>query len=268
MDLKVEAKGEYNGRKIKISPRAINYSFEDLKASVDPNTFNIKVNDYGKSPKIIAKIGDKTSTLSLYDENTKLIKMKINNVNYTINGQAKKMDAKPFISNSRTLVPLRFIVEAIGGDVAWDGDNRIVTVNSFGKTIVLPIDSKKINVDGKDVAIDQAAIIKGDRTYVPIRFIAENLNMNVNYINETREIEISYFENKEDKVLDSNKENNLQENNVENAKSNNLANQNNKENNNKIDENTKSNNNMSEITNSNQKNLNQEKQINEVNNKN
>lgn len=271
MDLKVEAKGEYNGRKIKISPRAINYSFEDLKASVDPNTFNIKVNDYGKSPKIIAKLGDKTSTLSLYDENTKLIKMKINNVNYTINGQAKKMDAKPFISNSRTLVPLRFIVEAIGGDVAWDGDNRIVTVNSFGKTIVLPIDSKKINVDGKDVAIDQAAIIKGDRTYVPIRFIAENLNMNVNYINESREIEISYFENKENKEeknLNVNSENNLKENNVENAKSNKLTNQNSNENKNKVEENKNSNNNMSETINSNQINQNQEKQNNEVNNKN
>ena len=111
------------------------------------------------------------------------------------------MDAKPFISNSRTLVPLRFIIEAIGGDVQWDGDSRIVTVNSKGKNIILPIDSKKITVDGKEIAIDQAAIIKSDRTYVPIRFVAENLGMNVNYINESREIEISYFEDKKD--LDS-----------------------------------------------------------------
>ncbi|MFR8927974.1 stalk domain-containing protein, partial [Peptoniphilus senegalensis] len=196
MSLKLDARGEYNGRKVKISPRVINYSFEDLTASVDPNNFNINIQDYGKNPKIIAKIGDKTSTLSLYDENTKLIKMKINDVNYTINGQAKKMDAKPFINNDRTLVPLRFIVEAIGGEVNWDGESRLVTVNSKGKTIELPIDSKTIKIDGKDVNIDQAAIIKGDRTYVPIRFIAENLDMLVNYINETREIEISSFEDK------------------------------------------------------------------------
>lgn len=196
MTLSLDSKGEYNGRKIKISPRVINYSFEDMTASVDPNTFNINIEDYGRNPKIIAKLGDKTSTLSLYDENTKLIKMKINDVNYSINGQGKKMDAKPFIKNDRTLVPLRFIVEAIGGEVNWDNDNRLVTVNSKGKTIVLPIDSKTIKIDGKDVSIDQAAIIKGDRTFVPIRFIAENLDMVVNYINESRIIEISSFEDK------------------------------------------------------------------------
>ena len=196
MTLSLDSKGEYKGRKIKISPRVINYSFEDMTASVDPNTFNINIQDYGRNPKIIAKLGDKTSTLSLYDENTKLIKMKINDVNYSINGEAKKMDAKPFIKNDRTLVPLRFIVEAIGGEVNWDNDNRLVTVNSKGKTIELPIDSKTIKIDGKDVNIDQAAIIKGDRTFVPIRFIAENLDMVVNYINDTREIEISSFEDK------------------------------------------------------------------------
>ena len=196
MTLSLDSKGEYKGRKIKISPRVINYSFEDMTASVDPNTFNINIEDYGRNPKIIAKLGDKTSTLSLYDENTKLIKMKINDVNYSINGEGKKMDAKPFIKNDRTLVPLRFIVEAIGGEVNWDNDNRLVTVNSKGKTIELPIDSKTIKIDGKDVNIDQAAIIKGDRTFVPIRFIAENLDMVVNYINDTREIEISSFEDK------------------------------------------------------------------------
>lgn len=201
MTLSLDSKGEYKGRKIKISPRVINYSFEDMTASVDPNNFNINIQDYGRNPKIIAKLGDKTSTLSLYDENTKLIKMKINDVNYSINGEGKKMDAKPFIKNDRTLVPLRFIVEAIGGEVNWDNDNRLVTVNSKGKTIELPIDSKTIKIDGEDVNIDQAAIIKGDRTFVPIRFIAENLDMVVNYINDTREIEISSFE---DKKLENN----------------------------------------------------------------
>lgn len=196
MTLSLDTRGEYKGRKIKISPRVINYSFEDMTASVDPNTFNINIQDYGRNPKIIAKLGDKTSTLSLYDENTKLIKMKINDVNYSINGEGKKMDAKPFIKNDRTLVPLRFIVEAIGGEVNWDNDNRLVTVNSKGKTIELPIDSKTIKIDGQDVSIDQAAIIKGDRTFVPIRFIAENLDMVVNYINDTRVIEISSFEDK------------------------------------------------------------------------
>lgn len=197
MTLDINAMGEYNNRKIKISPRVINYSFEDMTANVDPNNFKINILDYGRNPKIIAKLGNKTSTIALYDESTRLIKMKINDVNYSINGESKKMDAKPFIKNNRTLVPLRFVVEALGGEVNWDGENRLVSVNSNGKNIELKIDSPIIKIDGKDIKIDQAAIIKGDRTYVPIRFIAENLDMVVNYINESREIEISSFENKD-----------------------------------------------------------------------
>ena len=252
-EIKVEAIGEYKGRKINISPRVLNYSFEDLNAEVNPNNFNIKINDYGKNPKILVKLGGKTTSLSLYDENTRLIKMKINDVNYTVNGQAKKMDAKPFISNSRTLVPLRFIIEAIGGDVQWDGDTRVVTVNSKGKNIILPIDSKKITVDGKEIAIDQAAIIKGDRTYVPIRFVAENLGMNVNYINESREIEISYFEDKKDldsKNIEVNGEANKSNKNANN-KFNNKSNENSKDNNPINNKNLETNN---KTSNANQKN--------------
>ena len=175
------------------------------------------------------------------------------------------MDAKPFISNSRTLVPLRFIVEAIGGDVQWDGDKRVVTVNSHGRELILPIDSKKITVDGKDIAIDQAAIIKGDRTYVPIRFIAENLEMNVNYIHESREIEISYFEDKKEldkKELDNKEFNEKTE--VNNSLNENINSKNNKNLNNKSNENNKNNefsnnnletNNNSSNTNDNNKNL-------------
>ena len=257
-EIKVEAIGEYKGKKINISPRVLNYSFEDLNAEVNPNNFNIKINDYGKNPKILVKFGGKTASLSLYDENTRLIKMKINDVNYTVNGQAKKMDAKPFISNSRTLVPLRFIIEAIGGDVAWDGDSRLVTVNSKGKNIILPIDSKKITVDGKEIAIDQAAIIKGDRTYVPIRFVAENLGMNVNYINESREIEISYFEDKKDldsKNIEVNGEANNSNKNANN-KFNNKSNENSKDNKPISNKNLETNNKASNA-NQNNKNMNQ-----------
>ena len=241
MTLDINAKGEYNNRKIKISPRVINYSFEDMTANVDPNNFKINILDYGRNPKIIAKLGNKTSTIALYDESTRLIKMKINDVNYSINGESKKMDAKPFIKNNRTLVPLRFVVEALGGEVNWDGENRLVSVNSNGKNIELKIDSPIIKIDGKDVKIDQAAIIKGDRTYVPIRFIAENLDMIVNYINESREIEISSFENKNtEKNIETKKDEsskNTENNNSKNLKTNsnniiNSKNENNKINNN------------------------------------
>lgn len=252
MTLDINAKGEYNNRKIKISPRVINYSFEDMTANVDPNNFKINILDYGRNPKIIAKLGNKTSTIALYDESTRLIKMKINDVNYSINGESKKMDAKPFIKNNRTLVPLRFVVEALGGEVNWDGENRLVRVNSNGKNIELKIDSPIIKIDGKDVKIDQAAIIKGDRTYVPIRFIAENLDMVVNYINESREIEISSFENKDtEKKIETKKDEsskNTENNNSKNLRTNSNNKINSKNENNQINNNDGKNSNDNKST--------------------
>lgn len=257
MTLDINAMGEYNNRKIKISPRVINYSFEDMTANVDPNNFKINILDYGRNPKIIAKLGNKTSTIALYDESTRLIKMKIDDVNYSINGESKKMDAKPFIKNNRTLVPLRFVVEALGGEVNWDGENRLVSVNSNGKNIELKIDSPIIKIDGKDIKIDQAAIIKGDRTYVPIRFIAENLDMVVNYINESREIEISSFENKDtEKKIETKKDESSK--NTENNNSKNLR----TNSNNKI--NSKNENNQ--INNNDGKNYNDNKSTENINN--
>ncbi|MBS4881787.1 MAG: phosphodiester glycosidase family protein [Peptoniphilus harei] len=252
MTLDINAKGEYNNRKIKISPRVINYSFEDMTANVDPNNFKINILDYGRNPKIIAKLGNKTSTIALYDESTRLIKMKINDVNYSINGESKKMDAKPFIKNNRTLVPLRFVVEALGGEVNWDGENRLVSVNSNGKNIELKIDSPIIKIDGKDIKIDQAAIIKGDRTYVPIRFIAENLDMVVNYINESREIEISSFENKDtEKKIETKKDEsskNTKNNNSKNLRTNSNNKINSKNENNQINNNDGKNSNDNKST--------------------
>lgn len=252
MTLDINAKGEYNNRKIKISPRVINYSFEDMTANVDPNNFKINILDYGRNPKIIAKLGNKTSTIALYDESTRLIKMKIDDVNYSINGESKKMDAKPFIKNNRTLVPLRFVVEALGGEVNWDGENRLVSVNSNGKNIELKIDSPIIKIDGKDIKIDQAAIIKGDRTYVPIRFIAENLDMVVNYINESREIEISSFENKDtEKKIEIKKDEsskNTENNNSKNLRTNSNNKINSKNENNQINNNDGKNSNDNKST--------------------
>lgn len=41
------------------------------------------------------------------------------------------MDVKPFIQNSRTFVPIRFISEALDGEVDWD--------NATKKRVLVPV---------------------------------------------------------------------------------------------------------------------------------
>ncbi len=48
-----------------------------------------------------------------------------------INGQEIKPDVPPQIINGRTMVPIRWVAEALGADVEWDGKNRQVKVNQL-----------------------------------------------------------------------------------------------------------------------------------------
>lgn len=100
------------------------------------------------------------------------------------NGKIIKSDVAPFIQNDRTMVPIRFISETLGYEVGWNNDARLVTVKGKDTAIELKIDSKKAKVNGKDLELDAPAIIKSERTFVPLRFVAENLKAEVKWDND------------------------------------------------------------------------------------
>ncbi|AEF95032.1 copper amine oxidase-like domain-containing protein [Desulfotomaculum nigrificans CO-1-SRB] len=95
------------------------------------------------------------------------------------NKQVQFPDQRPFIQDARTYVPLRFVSEALGGDVDWDG--KAATVKRKGKNIVMNIGSTHPTVDGKSVTIDAAAQLVNERTMVPLRFVSEALGAKVEW---------------------------------------------------------------------------------------
>ncbi|MEK4983588.1 copper amine oxidase N-terminal domain-containing protein [Bacillus sp. FSL K6-6540] len=87
----------------------------------------------------------------------------------------------PFMENGRVQVPLRGVGEALGAKVDYSGSGKKVKYTKGSKSIELTLGSKQALVDGKSVAMDTAAkAIKG-RTYVPLRFVSENLGENVSW---------------------------------------------------------------------------------------
>ncbi len=98
----------------------------------------------------------------------------------------------PFIlPPGRTMVPLRFISEAFGAKVEWDGATKTVTITWGSKTIKLTIGVYTAKVDGKDVKLDVAPIIKDGRTFVPIRFISEAFGADVKWDANEKKITIT-----------------------------------------------------------------------------
>ncbi|NCO27887.1 MAG: copper amine oxidase [Caldiserica bacterium CG_4_8_14_3_um_filter_35_18] len=97
----------------------------------------------------------------------------------------------------RTIVPIRALVEALGGTIVWDGDTRKVTINFKGTLIELWIDNPKAKVNGVENWIDTSnhdvkPTIINSRTMLPLRFVAENLGCQVDWEGTTQTITITY----------------------------------------------------------------------------
>lgn len=109
-----------------------------------------------------------------------------------VDGQKVETDAACFIEKDRTLVPIRFISEALGSKVYWDNEAKKVTITSQDESqkIDLFINSvnAKINENNeiKDVTLDVPAKIVNSRTFVPVRFISETLGVEVNWDNDNK----------------------------------------------------------------------------------
>lgn len=96
----------------------------------------------------------------------------------------------PELTNSRTMVPLRKIFEAIGAEIEWDNDTRTVTAVKENKTIKLTIDKEEAyiieNGVTQTVLLDSPAYIVEGRTLIPLRFVSESFGCLVGWDNDSR----------------------------------------------------------------------------------
>lgn len=92
---------------------------------------------------------------------------------FTADGEERSMDTAPFISNSRTYVPIRALGEAFGAEVSWNGSSRTVTITLDGRTIVMYMGSVTYFVNGDVMEMDVEPQIVDSRTCVPVRFVTE-----------------------------------------------------------------------------------------------
>ncbi len=102
---------------------------------------------------------------------------------YFVNDQLPgvQMDAAPYIQDGRTLVPVRYLADALGAATSWNGTAQEVTVTSGSTTVAMTIGSTALTVNGQGQTMDVAPVINGGRTYLPARWVAENLGYSVDW---------------------------------------------------------------------------------------
>jgi hypothetical protein len=115
----------------------------------------------------------------------------------TVDSARVVLDAPAAIVEDRTLVPLRAVVEHLGGSIDWDAKTRQVTLKARDTTISLTIGKSTTLVNGKSLAIDPknskvVPVLSSSRTMLPLRFVSENLGLQVDWNAETRTITVNW----------------------------------------------------------------------------
>ena len=98
----------------------------------------------------------------------------------SVNGIEEKItvDVAPFITDGRTMLPIRFVAEALGFNVQWIKETRTVVLTDKDNVITIPVDTNKIVVNGKVYESDVKPVIRNGRTMLPIANIARALGLN------------------------------------------------------------------------------------------
>ena len=136
-------------------------------------------------------------TISVIFEKEIKIILQIGSKKIYINNSPQEIDVAPTIVEGRTYIPIRYIVEPLGGETLWDSQEKKIKIVFKDRMIELWIGKNISKVDGEFKLIDPGnpkvvpMIISG-RTMLPLRFVAENLGCKVDWDDATKTITIIY----------------------------------------------------------------------------
>jgi hypothetical protein len=154
------------------------------------NTGNIQVTfpDYPELNKTIPITVDATGNI---------VKVTIGSSKATLNDQEITLDSAsiPLLKKGRTFVGIRFMGEIVFSNTAkisYDAMTQTVYFEIGLKKIELTINQPYALVNGAKVTLDAPPFIQTGRTFVPLRFISENLDATVEYEAKTQSITITY----------------------------------------------------------------------------
>lgn len=110
-----------------------------------------------------------------------------------VNDERIYPDSAPIIQDGRTLVPIRAVAGKMGYEVSWDAEARLVTLASAdgGNVLEFTIDSSVAVINGGEgMTLDVPAQIFSDRTYLPLRAVADGMGAEINWNGDERVIDI------------------------------------------------------------------------------
>jgi hypothetical protein len=116
---------------------------------------------------------------------------------YLVDKTVNKMDVVPFTREARTLVPIRYVIEAFGGSIAWFQETQEASITINATNIIMKAGESTASVNGIVKEIDQAnpkvvPVNAYGRIFVPLRFVMESINAEIIWNPYKRIVTIRY----------------------------------------------------------------------------
>jgi hypothetical protein len=108
-----------------------------------------------------------------------------------VDGNDITATAAPLFKDGRTLVPVRFVSEELGADVAWNDLDRTVLITKGENSVLLRIDSHLVSYTKGATSYglcDVAPYIINERTYVPLRLVSNALGVGIKWVDSSRTV--------------------------------------------------------------------------------
>ena len=112
-------------------------------------------------------------------------------ISVILNGSRLSFTQPPYVANDVTLVPMRAIFEALNASVDFDAASRKITATKGETVIELVLGQKSAIKNDQTINLDVPADTRNGSTMVPLRFVAEALQAQVDWDNANRTITIS-----------------------------------------------------------------------------
>ena len=112
----------------------------------------------------------------------------IGQMKYIVDGKEKTMDTQSYITEGRTMLPVRYAADALGiepEEILWDSETKTVTVTA-DKVVESKLGSKEMIIENVKVPMTAAAEMKDSRVFIPVAEIARALDAQVEWNPETK----------------------------------------------------------------------------------
>jgi carboxyl-terminal processing protease len=109
-----------------------------------------------------------------------------------VKGQEIALAEAPFVEGNRTYVPIRYVSESLGLQVYWNETEQVIAIGKDNQIIKMKPNSNIAVIGNQQYTFDAPIIIKGSRSYLPIRFLIELIGGQLDWIAENKQINIWY----------------------------------------------------------------------------